>query len=64
MDSTTHTTRIVSSDFDGFASQLAMAVWNRMTQFPQFQKLEPKDYPALFEAVETTLKPFCIPPAK
>ncbi len=55
-------TQIVSSDFDQFASDLAMSVWNRMTQFPQFKDLKPNDYPALFEVVEQTLQRYRVNP--
>jgi len=48
--------RIAPSDFDGFANDVAMAVWNRITELPEFQHLQPKDFPRLFETIQRVLK--------
>jgi len=49
-------TRILSSDFEGFASDLAMAVWNKLSHLQRLQELHPKDYPEIYEAVYHTLQ--------
>lgn len=51
-------TRIDSSDFDSFVSNVAAAVWNRIVLSPTFQNLEPNDYAELFQTVHRVLRPY------
>ncbi len=51
-------TRIVSSDFEQFATELAMAVWNGLLQLPALHKLHPRDYPSIYDAVQRSLEHF------
>ncbi len=46
----------VAEEFDQLASDLSIAVWNRLAQLPQFSNLHPKDFPAIFETVQSELK--------
>jgi hypothetical protein len=43
-------------EFEQFASDLSIAVWNRIAQLPQFTKLHPKDFPLVYETVHAELK--------
>jgi hypothetical protein len=43
-------------DVEQFASDLSIAVWNRIAQLPQFTKLHPKDFPLVYETVHAELK--------
>lgn len=38
------------------ADELAMAVWNRLAHQPQFEHLQPKDYPELLDVIWRLLK--------
>jgi hypothetical protein len=48
--------RISSPDIDSFANEVAMGVWNRLAELPEFQHLRPQHYPRLFETVQNVLK--------
>jgi len=43
-------------DFEQFASDLSIAVWNRIAQLPQFAKLHPKDFPLVYDTLHMELK--------
>ena len=43
-------------EFEQFASDLSIAVWNRIAQLPQFTKLHPKDFPLVYDSVHAELK--------
>lgn len=49
-------TQISFADFDRFANDVAMAVWNRIAELPKFQHLQPQDYPRLFKTIQSVLK--------
>ncbi len=51
-------TRIVSSDFERFATELTMSVWNVLSHLPAMHTLRPQDYPEIYEAVHRSLKPY------
>jgi hypothetical protein len=53
--------RISSSDFDGFANDVAMAVWNRIAELPQFHQLKPKDFADVYETLLHVLRPYAQP---
>lgn len=57
-------TEILSPDFDEFTSDLAMAMWNRITEFPPFSRLKPNDFPQFYETLKTALKPYCVKESK
>jgi hypothetical protein len=44
-------TRIYASDFEGFASEVAADIWNRLIVLPSFRSLKPADYAGLFQSV-------------
>ena len=48
--------RISPSDFEYFANEVTMAVWNRLAELPQFHHLELKDYPVLYETLLKVLR--------
>lgn len=54
--------RIISSNIDQLASDLAMAVWNHLAGSHHFRHLHPQDYPELYEAVQKSLRPYCAKP--
>jgi hypothetical protein len=37
-------------------SEVSMQVWNRISETPRFRHLAPRDFPAVYEAVEQTLR--------
>jgi len=43
-------------EYEQFASDLSIAVWNRIAQLPQFAKLHPKDFPLVYETLHAELK--------
>jgi len=45
-----------TDQYEQFASDLSIAVWNRIAQLPQFTKLHPKDFPLVYESVHAELK--------
>jgi hypothetical protein len=47
-------------DFDRFANEVAMAVWNRIAELPEFHHLKPKDYPSVYEALQNVLRPYAL----
>jgi hypothetical protein len=53
-----HLTRIVSSDFEQFTTELVMSMWNGLSHLPAMHKLKPRDYPEIYEAVLRSLKPY------
>jgi hypothetical protein len=53
-----HPAWIASSDFEPFATGLAMAVWNALSQLPALYQLRPRDYPEIDEAIRRSLEPY------
>ena len=51
-----HATRPAVDQFEQLASDLSIAVWNRIAQLPQFGDLHPKDFPLVYESVYDELK--------
>jgi len=49
-------TAIYSSDFEGFAAEVAADIWNKLIETPSFRTLRLEDYAGLFEAVEDALQ--------
>ena len=48
------------SDFDCFANDITMAVWNCIAELPAFQHLKPTDYPEVYDALRKTLRPYAL----
>jgi len=42
-------------EFEPLASDLSIAVWNRIAQLPQFSNLHPKDFPLVYDSVLAAL---------
>ncbi len=49
------------SELEVIASELAMAVWNKISQLPQMHKIRMRDYPGIYEAVHSSLKHYSSP---
>ena len=47
-----------SSNFEDLVNDVTMAVWNRLTELPEFRHLQPKDYPRLAETLCRVLSPY------
>jgi hypothetical protein len=45
------------AEFEEFASELAMALWNQLAHTPHFNHLRPRDYPDFYDAVNRSLEP-------
>lgn len=58
-----HRSRILTSDFDALASEVAAAIWNRIIENPAFHALKVCDYPGLFEAVSHSLASYHVSPS-
>ena len=52
-------TQIATNDFDGFVSDVAAKVWNKIVNEPAFDKLQPTHFAELFDAVNHALGPYC-----
>ena len=48
-------TRIVSTDFDGFISDIAANIWNDLLIAPVFRDLKPADFAQLFDILNRNL---------
>lgn len=46
----------VTDEFEQLASDLSIAVWNRIAQLPPFGNLHPKDFPLVYDALYAELK--------
>ena len=49
-------TPLAADEFEQMASDLSIAVWNRIAQLPQFGNLHPKDFPLVYDALYAELK--------
>ena len=57
-----HANHVVTDEFEQLASDLSIAVWNRIAQLPQFGNLHPKDFPFVYESVHDELKRMRVKP--
>ena len=51
-----HANPVMTDECEQLASDLSIAVWNRIAQLPQFGNLHPKDFPFVFESVHDELR--------